>query len=94
MQHRPLEELALEYPPDKVELFARNEDAPIDDRSILFDGEKMHLTETHKPMALLNTLKQKEKNDFLIEERSVQRSDPIFGGGAQSSMWYTEILIN
>jgi len=33
-------------------------------------------------MALLNTLKQKEREDFQIEETSVQKADPFFGAGA------------
>jgi len=45
-------------------------------------------------MALMNTLKQKENGIYDIEERSVQRQDPVFGTGAQGSLWYTEILIN
>ena len=56
--------------------------------------ELANLTKTHKPMALMNTLKQKENQVYEIEERSVQRQDPVFGAGAQSSLWYTEILIN
>ena len=42
----------------------------------------------------MNTLKQKEMGVFEIEERSKQEQDPVFGAGAQSSLWYTEILIN
>lgn len=46
-------------------------------------------------MALLNTLIQKEsQKDFFIEDKSVQRSDPFFGNGAQNSLWYTQIFIN
>ena len=70
------------------------QDAPIDDKNILENPELSHLTKTHNPMALMNTLKQKESATFEIEERSVQRQDPVFGAGAQSSLWYTEVLIN
>ena len=93
-QTRTAEDLALEYTDLQMQSFREKVDAPIDDKSILDNPELMHLTETHKPMALMNTLKQKEQGAFEIEEHSVPRQDPVFGGGTQSSLWYTEILIN
>ena len=57
----------------QLQSFANKQDAPIDDKSILDSPELNHLTKTHKPMALMNTLKQKECGTYEIEERSVQR---------------------
>ena len=45
-------------------------------------------------MALLNTLKQKERDEHNIEETSVQQADPFFGAGAQNSLWYTTIKVD
>ena len=84
----------MEYTPLQIQKFQAKEDAPIDDKGILTSPDLAHLTKTHKPTALLNTLKQKESQKYDIEERSVQRQDPVFGAGAQSSLWYTEISIN
>ena len=88
------EELALEYTEHQIELFREKKDAPIGDKRILDCNEYVHLTKKHKPMALMNTLKQKETGTYNFEENSVQRQDPVFGVGAQGSLWYTEILIN
>ena len=93
-QTKTLEELQLEYTEQQLDSFREKRDAPIEDKNILDSPELNHLTKTHKPMALMNTLKQKETGSFENEERSVQRQDPVFGSGAQSSLWYTEILIN
>ncbi len=76
-QTRTQEELQLEYSEAQLETFKNKTDAPIDDKKILDSTEYEHLTKKHKPMALMNTLKQKE-TDFEIEERSVPRSDPVF----------------
>ena len=72
-QTRTAEDLALEYTDLQMQSFREKVDAPIDDKSILDNPELMHLTETHKPMALMNTLKQKEQGAFEIEEHSVPR---------------------
>ena len=77
-QQRTPEELKLEYTELQLQNFKELKDAPLDDKKILEND----LTKTHKPMALLNTLKQKEREDFLIEETSVQKADPFFGAGA------------
>ena len=57
---RTQEELEMEYTPLKIQKFQAKEDAPIDDKNILTNPDLAHLTKTHKPTALLNTLKQKE----------------------------------
>ena len=72
-QTKTLEELQLEYTEQQLDSFREKRDAPIDDKNILDSPELNHLTKTHKPMALMNTLKQKETGSFEIEERSVQR---------------------
>ena len=87
---RTPEELKLEFTDVQLQSFRDLADAPLDDKTILEND----LTKTHKPMALLNTLKQKERDDFQIEESSVQQADPFFGAGAQNSLWYTQIRIN
>ena len=93
-QSRSTEELRVEYTEFQLETFASKTDAPIDDKRLLDSKDYEHLTRKHKPMALMNTLKQKESGMYEIEERSLQRQDPVFGGGTQNSLWYTEILIN
>lgn len=68
---RTQEELLDEYTPAQIESFMAKEDAPVDDKNLLESSDLAHLTRTHKPMALMNTLKQKESSDYQIEERSV-----------------------
>ena len=51
------EELQLEYTSLQIDDFVAKQDAPIDDKNILESPDLMHLTKTHKPMALMNTLK-------------------------------------
>lgn len=70
-QSKTPEELRLDYTEMQLEDFREKRDAPIDDKNILDSKELNHLTSTHKPMALMNTLKQKETGVFEIEERSV-----------------------
>ena len=56
-QTKSSEELKLEYTEEQLISFQEKRDAPIDDKSILDSPELNHLTKTHKPMALMNTLK-------------------------------------
>lgn len=56
-----------------METFKAKTDAPIGDKRILDCNEYKHLTQKHKPMALMNTLKQKETGTYNFEENSVQR---------------------
>ena len=56
-QAKSSEELKLEYSEEQLISFQEKRDAPIDDKSILDSPELNHLTKTHKPMALMNTLK-------------------------------------
>ena len=93
-ENKSQEELALEYSEMQMEQFRTKLDAPIGDKRILDSKDYEHLTKKHKPMALMNTLKQKESGFYEIEEKYAQRQDPVFGAGTQGSLWYTEILIN
>jgi len=79
---KTVEELGLEYSEAQLESFKLKTDAPIGDKRILDCNDYKHLTSKHKPMALMNTLKQKESGTFNFEENSVQRQDPVFGAGA------------
>ena len=86
------EELKLEYTESQLDTFRNKQDAPLDDKGILDNPLLNHLTQNHKPMALMNTLKQKEQGSFDIEERSVQRKDSVIIAGG--NLWFTEVLIN
>lgn len=67
-QNRTEEELALEYSEYQLDAFRNKTDAPVDDRRILSDPQLVKLTEKHKPMALMNTLKQKEDGVYDIRD--------------------------
>lgn len=85
------EELAMIYTEQQIQKFMAGTDAPIDDKCIMA-ADKTHLVKKQSPISLLNTLRQKEHNNFIIEEKSIQKKEALLGNSQHP--WYTRVLVN